>query len=353
MNQSSDGTPLVSILVVARNTAAYIGAALQSAREQTYKALDILVVDDGSTDTTRAVAQAHAVADERVRVLDGPRAGLSAARNTSLAAAQGQWAAILDSDDVLHPRHIERLVQQAHARSAHIVAANMVSFSTNADRLSSWLFADGGAWTQPHRIGLADYVRANSAAGDAVSAGYLKPLFDMAFLRSHAVQYDVRLRIAEDYDLVARLMDRGASFEYLPEPTYFYRRHSSSTSHRHSVKDLSAMLALADNLKVSAQDDALRTAIAARKDGIRAALRHARAIEGPKPATRAASLGLWVPTPPRGRCSRLPVSKARQDAWLSPSPCHRQRRHLRLLSSVILPATPSCWPRSHSWNMMA
>lgn len=217
-----------------------------------------------------------------MRVLDGPRAGLSAARNTSLKAAQGRWAAILDSDDVLHRRHIERLVEQAQARSAQIVAANMVSFRADADRLSCWLFADGGIWTQPHRIGLTDYVRANNAAGDAVSAGYLKPLFDMAFLRSHAVQYDVRLRIAEDYDLVARLMDRGASFEYLPEPTYFYRRHSASTSHRHGVTDLSAMLALADNLNASAQDDALRMAIAARTDGIRAALRHARAIEGLK-----------------------------------------------------------------------
>lgn len=264
--------------MVARNTAPYSGAALLSARRQSLADIEIVVVDDGSTDETRAIALNHAAEDPRVRVIDGPQAGLAAVRNASLAAARGRWAAILDSDDLLHPRHVERLVAEARACGAEIVAANMVSFAIVHGTARTALFADSPPWREPRRIGLTEYVRANSAFGDPVCAGYLKPLLDMEFLRRHAIAYDPRLRIAEDYDLVARMLALGARFAYLPRPTYFYRRHDGSTSHRQSEADLSAMLAAADAVLDADAPADVRTAVARRKAGIRTLLRHTRAV---------------------------------------------------------------------------
>ena len=272
------GGPLVSILIVARNTGPFIGDAILSARQQSYRDIEVIVVDDDSTDDTREIAESHAAKDPRVRVLDGPRAGLAAIRNVSLAAAQGRWAAVLDSDDLLHPRHVERLVAAAEATGAEITAANMVSFSTDAGVTRTELFADQPDWRNDRWLTPVAYVKANSASGDAVSAGYLKPLFDLAFLRRHDLEYDLRLRIAEDYDLVARALAAGARFRFLSQPTYFYRRHELSTSHRLSLADLAGMLATADAAASRSDDAALKAAVAERARGIRSALRHAKAV---------------------------------------------------------------------------
>ncbi|TCM17992.1 glycosyl transferase family 2 [Novosphingobium sp. PhB165] len=270
------------MLIVARNTAPFIGAALRSARAQTFEDIEILVVDDGSTDGTRQIAMAEAALDPRIRVIDGPRRGLAAVRNTSLAAARGRWAAILDSDDLIHPDHVARLVAEARATGAEIIAANMIAFAIEQGRCRTALFAAREPWRRPRRIGLAEYVRCNSAFGDPACVGYLKPLLDLDFLRHHNLEYDPRLRISEDYDLVARMIARGGRFSYLPRPTYFYRRHRNSTSYRQSEADLTAMLAAAESVIAAGSPRDVRMAVARRKAGIRTVLRHTRAIEALK-----------------------------------------------------------------------
>ncbi len=270
--------PQVSLLMVARNAAPFIGAALHSARIQSFEDIEIIVVDDGSTDETRAIALAHATEDARVRVIDGPRSGLAAVRNASLAAVRGHWAAILDSDDLIHFRHIEKLVAETRTSGAEIVAANMVNFTVSGGIARTALFASTPQWRVAREIDLAEYVRANNAFGDPVCAGYLKPLLNMEFLRRNGIAYDPHLRIAEDYDLVARMMACGARFAYLPRPTYFYRRHDASTSHRQSEADLSAMLAAADSVITSHSTADVKSAVAHRTAGIRTLLRHTSAI---------------------------------------------------------------------------
>ncbi|MEJ2459623.1 MAG: glycosyltransferase family 2 protein [Novosphingobium sp.] len=250
--------------------------------QQTWQDLEVVVVDDASTDDTRMIAETHAAQDARVRVLDGPRAGLAAIRNASLEAARGRWAAILDSDDMLHPCHIQNLVAAAQRTGAEIVAANMVSFSAEGGWTRTALFANHPAWQEERWLDQVEYVRANSASGDAVSAGYLKPLFDMEFLRKHSLCYDLRLRIAEDYDLAVRTLGAGARYLYLPHPTYFYRRHAASTSFRQSVPDLMGMLATADSAAAGSADPELLSAVVARTAGIRSALRHAQALDALK-----------------------------------------------------------------------
>src|SRR3546814_2503148 len=102
-------TPLVSLLMVARNSERFINEALLSARRQTLREIEIVVIDDGSTDATLDIASRHTQADPRVRVYPGPQAGLAAVRNCSLRRARAPWAAILDSDDLLQDRKSTRL----------------------------------------------------------------------------------------------------------------------------------------------------------------------------------------------------------------------------------------------------
>lgn len=115
--------PQVSIIMAARNAGSTIGVALRSLQAQTWRRLDIVVVDDGSGDETVAVTMAAAARDPRVRLLRNIRsAGAYGARNTGIAAALGAFVGFHDADDWAHPRRIER---QMAALNAGGVAASV------------------------------------------------------------------------------------------------------------------------------------------------------------------------------------------------------------------------------------
>lgn len=234
--------PVVSVLMVARNAASFIDAAIHSARAQTFTDIEIVIVDDGSSDATVQLAKAHAMADDRVHLLDGPCKGLSAVRNVSLGAARGRFAVILDSDDLLDPRHIERLVADQARDEAPVCVTNMVEFQQDHGLVRSRIFAQGVEWRTARTVGPAEFARCGMIGTREVSLGYLKPLFDLRFLRSHALNYDERLRVGEDFDLVMRAMLSGARYRFLPQATYFYRKHPASTSHRLASEDIRSLI---------------------------------------------------------------------------------------------------------------
>lgn len=106
-----DKQPLVSVVVPTYNVAGYLHQCLDSIVAQSHVHLEILVVDDGSTDESGHIADEWASHDPRIKVTHQPHAGLSAARNTALDQAQGEYITCIDSDDFVHPHYIERLHQ--------------------------------------------------------------------------------------------------------------------------------------------------------------------------------------------------------------------------------------------------
>ena len=108
---STPGEPLVSVVIPAYNAAVTLDETLHSARTQSHRNLEIIVVDDGSTDRTPAIAARHAAVDDRVRVMPQRNAGVAAARNTGWRAARADVIAFLDADDLWAPTKIERQLQ--------------------------------------------------------------------------------------------------------------------------------------------------------------------------------------------------------------------------------------------------
>lgn len=104
--------PLVSVIIPVFNGADFIGPALESALCQTYESLEILVVDDGSTDGTAEIVAAYATRDPRVRVIAQANGGVARARNRGIAEAQGEFVAPLDADDLWEPTKIARQMER-------------------------------------------------------------------------------------------------------------------------------------------------------------------------------------------------------------------------------------------------
>jgi glycosyltransferase involved in cell wall biosynthesis len=102
---------LVSVIVPVYNAAATIGETLMSARTQTYLNIEIIVVDDGSTDQSRAIAARHAAQDGRIRVVSQSNQGVAAARNLGIRLARGALVAPIDADDLWSPQKLEKQVE--------------------------------------------------------------------------------------------------------------------------------------------------------------------------------------------------------------------------------------------------
>ena len=106
-----DAEPLVSVIIPAHNAEATLLSTLDSVLAQTHRALEVLLVDDGSSDGTAEIARRHAAADPRLRVLSQTNAGVARARNLALAHARGSYISWVDADDIWHPAKIARQLE--------------------------------------------------------------------------------------------------------------------------------------------------------------------------------------------------------------------------------------------------
>lgn len=117
--------PAISVIMPVYNAEKWLDRAVDSLRAQTFGDLQILLVDDGSTDTSPELCDAHAAADKRVQVIHKPNGGQSQARNVGLAAAKGDYITFMDDDDYLLPYMYERMYGVATAEGARVVKCGM------------------------------------------------------------------------------------------------------------------------------------------------------------------------------------------------------------------------------------
>lgn len=275
--------PCVSVVMANYNGARHLAAAVRSVLGQTLDSLELIVADDASSDDSLAVIAQAAGNDPRVRVLaTSVNGGPGAARNRALEAARGEFIAVFDSDDLMAPDRLERLVCRAKVDRADIVVDNLHVFQDGC--AAPWRpFLLGRAWDHPRTITLADYIEAGRMYSKAPGLGYLKPLFRAELLRDE--RYRADLRIGEDYDLVLRLLAKGAVMRYQPDALYRYRKHGTSISHvlrrEHIEQMLAADAALEAGL-LAQHDETVRRAQTRRRRSLQTALNYDQVISSLK-----------------------------------------------------------------------
>lgn len=115
----------ISIIVPIYNVASYLPKCIDSILAQTYKNLEIILCNDGSTDSCGAICDHYAALDSRIRVIHKSNGGLSDARNSGLDTASGDWYAFIDSDDFISPDTIEQMYNAAITTDSQIAVCNM------------------------------------------------------------------------------------------------------------------------------------------------------------------------------------------------------------------------------------
>lgn len=132
-------TDLISVLIPAYNVEKYLGRCLRSVLKQTYRHLEIVVVDDGSTDGTYAVAQSFAARDPRVVLLRKPNEGnIAKTRNFLLDHCHGRYCVWVDSDDRVQPRYVEKLYQALTTHGADMSVCQFRLWVLPYTLLSTW-----------------------------------------------------------------------------------------------------------------------------------------------------------------------------------------------------------------------
>ena len=229
MSDASIEAPRATIAIPVFNSAATLSRCLDSAAAQTWRDIEILVTDDGSTDASAAIASSHAARDARIRVIRLDRnGGKSRAMNLMAEQARGTWLAVLDADDAYRPERLATLIGAADAAGVEMAADNISYIDAGVGRSVQTAF-DPGA---PARtVGKSD-LAANSSSFATFDFGILKPVIRRDFLIRHALRYHEDATLAEDFYYLMKFFVAGGRGRIVSEPLYEWTMPFSATTRR-------------------------------------------------------------------------------------------------------------------------
>jgi hypothetical protein len=209
---TTESTPLVSVIIPVYKVEDYLAECVDSVINQTYRNLEIILVDDGSPDGCGAMCDAYAAQDKRVRVLHKENGGLSSARNAGLEVMTGEWVLFVDSDDWIDLDTLETLLNRKDERADIIEFGYSYSFVDRED--PQLLFVD---MLCSGREALSILVEGEKPMGLACDKLYRSSVIkNLRFIEG---------RYYEDTPFVIEALWQSHSFQYLPKPYYHYRRN--------------------------------------------------------------------------------------------------------------------------------
>lgn len=298
--------PDVSFVIAAYNAEATLGRAIDSALRQRGMDVEVVVVDDCSTDGTVALAQSYADGRVSVVALKANR-GPGGARNVGLDAARGRWVAVLDSDDSVHPERLAAMISRAEQQQAQIAVDNIEVIRDNAS-VGEVMFP-AGYLENIGEISLADFILSNLVFESAFNFGYMKPIFLREYLNRHALRYDESLRIGEDYILLAGALAKGGRCVVEPAAGYAYHVREGSISRVLELHHVEAMQRADQRFEAAnALDEAARKAFTRRARSLKQAATFLSLVEHIKSRSPLKAMKTALGDPAAVRHLRMPIA---------------------------------------------
>lgn len=215
----------ISIIIPIYNVEKYLPACVESILQQTYKNLEVILVDDGSPDRCPVICDELAQKDDRIRVIHQKNKGLSGARNTGIDNAQGDYLIFVDSDDTVEQTLVEELYTYAEKWNCAIVACGR-----------NYIFEDGQIVCK-----IAHDESKVYGFEEAMQEMNSFRLFDMsawAKIYREELFEDIRFpegKLSEDYYIMYKLFDKAQTIGYVAKPLYNYLQRQSSISRNKKI----------------------------------------------------------------------------------------------------------------------
>lgn len=230
----------ISIIVPVYNTEKYLDCCIQSILAQTYTDFELLLIDDGSTDSSGAICDKYAEQDARVRVFHKENGGASAARNLGLDNAQGEWVTFCDSDDWLDSDLYEKMRKSADEERSEMVVAGIK--------------IDEEGKNIPPMQCPQDYVHKASISNLRMIEGFglssaCNKLIKRDLLEKHKVRFDDRLQMWDDLWVILRLRFFAPKISVIRDSFYHYKMTESPSITKSTIsKKVSSQLLCASLL---------------------------------------------------------------------------------------------------------
>lgn len=226
-NEGTVPTVPVSVVIPVYNTDKYLRQCLDSVVGQSFQELEILVVDDGSTDDSGRICDEYAAGDGRITVFHTDHRGLSAARNYALDRTGGEYIAFLDSDDWLESNAIQRFLDTARQTGADVVACRF--YQEYVDETLESSGPEEGFTAEGEAI-LRSMILEQKITEDIWNKFYKASLFEgIRYPEGH---------LFEDKATTYQLLRKAEKLVYLPDCLVHYRNRENSLSNIHSMNSL-------------------------------------------------------------------------------------------------------------------
>lgn len=218
MTRKDSTPPTVSVIVPVYNSRPFLTDCINSILAQTYTDFELVLVDDGSTDASASIITRFAGSDPRIVALHRQNGGLSAARNTGLDAARGQYITFVDADDMIHPRFLSTLMGMMNP-DVDIAACDSVSRQHRSLP----------CWPQTRTGAVATYEGTEALSEMLYQTSRLRHTAWGKLYRRH-LWTSLRFPTGwfEDLHISVDLFPAARQIAFTPRPLYFYRRHHGS-----------------------------------------------------------------------------------------------------------------------------
>lgn len=208
--------PRLSIIVPVYNVEPYLKRCIDSILAQTYTDFEVILVDDGSKDTSGAICDAYAKQDNRIIVIHKENRGLSSARNAGLDVAKGELIGFVDSDDTIIPTMYENLVESLDGQDLDLVCGDTCTVRNGREK-TKWLYEN-------NRVFLGREALLENLSGKLDNSVwnkvYKKSLFD-------EIRFTEGIHF-EDVRIMYLLLDKAKRVGYVKEAVYFYMKRKDS-----------------------------------------------------------------------------------------------------------------------------
>lgn len=222
--------PEISVIIPVYNKRKYIETTLRSVLEQSFRDLEVIAVNDGSTDESLVVLNQMAEVDQRVRVIDIPNGGVSNARNVGLACARGQWIQFLDADDLLEPEYFSKVMDFLKENPVDILFSGFTMVDSNMNLIKEIALPEEGFKNQEQLCRSFIQYQYNNGFFGFISNKF----FRHSLLERSGARFPVGTTLAEDLDFYARLYPAVEAAYFWSGKSFCYLQ--TETNYTHNVK---------------------------------------------------------------------------------------------------------------------